>query len=57
MLEKNFEKRASIGEILSDPWLCRHRALNVIHKPERETIIDALEYMQRFTVSPAALSG
>lgn len=57
MLEKNFEKRLSIGEILADPWICRHRSLNVVHKPEREVIIDALEYMQKFTVRLAALSA
>lgn len=57
MLEKNFEKRVSIGEILNDPWICRHRSLNVIHKPEKEMIVDSLEYMQKFTVSLVALSG
>lgn len=42
MLEKNFEKRVSISEILTDPWIIRYRSLNIIHKPEKEMIVASL---------------
>lgn len=50
MLEKNFENRINIAEILADPWVCRFRSQNVIYKPENELIVISLEHMQKFTV-------
>ena len=46
MLEKNFEKRVTVSEVLADPWLRRFRQ----KKASREAIADCLHNMIRFTV-------
>lgn len=50
MLEKNFEQRIGIAEILADPWICRFRSQNIIFKPENELIVASLEHMLKFAV-------
>lgn len=46
MLEKNFEKRVTVSEVLADPWMRRHKQ----KKTSREAIGECLQNMIRFTV-------